>query len=59
MSKKIKLIEKVVQGKSISPVLPKHIKNLSPYKPGKTIDSVKKKYNLDRIIKLASKICHL
>ena len=27
MSKKIKLIEKVVQGKNISPVLPKHIKN--------------------------------
>ena len=35
-------------------LVPKHIKNLSPYKPGKTIDSVKKKYNLDRIIKLAS-----
>ena len=35
-------------------LVPKHIKNLSPYKPGKTIDFVKKKYNLDRIIKLAS-----
>ena len=35
-------------------LVPKHIKNLSPYKPGKTINSVKKKYNLDRIIKLAS-----
>ena len=27
-------------------LVPKHIKNLSPYKPGRTIDSVKKKYNL-------------
>ena len=35
-------------------LVPKHIKNLSPYKPGKTIDSVKRKYNLDKIIKLAS-----
>ena len=35
-------------------LVPKHIKNLSPYKPGKTIESVKKQYNLDRIIKLAS-----
>ena len=35
-------------------LVPKHIKNLYPYEPGKTIDSVKKEYNLDRIIKLAS-----
>ena len=35
-------------------LVPKHIKNLSPYKPGRTIDSVKKIYNLDTIIKLAS-----
>jgi len=35
-------------------LVPKHIKNLSPYKPGRTINSVKRKYNLDRIIKLAS-----
>tara|TARA_X000001036_G_C20633984_1_gene788313 strand:- start:270 stop:1361 length:1092 start_codon:yes stop_codon:yes gene_type:complete len=35
-------------------LVPKHIKNLSPYKPGKTIESVKKQYNLDKIIKLAS-----
>ena len=35
-------------------LVPKHIKNLFPYKPGRTINSVKRKYNLDRIIKLAS-----
>ena len=35
-------------------LVPKHIKNLSPYKPGRTIDSVKNEYNLDKIIKLAS-----
>ena len=35
-------------------LVPKHIKNLSPYKPGKTIDSVQKKYNIKKIIKLAS-----
>ena len=35
-------------------LVPKHIKNLSPYKPGKTIDSVKKEYNIKEIIKLAS-----
>ena len=33
-------------------LVPKHIKNLSPYKPGKTIDSVKKEYNIKEIIKL-------
>ena len=35
-------------------LVPKHIKNLSPYKPGKTIKSVKDKYKIERIIKLAS-----
>jgi histidinol-phosphate aminotransferase len=35
-------------------LVPKHIKKLSPYKPGKTIDFVKREYNLDVIIKLAS-----
>tara|TARA_Y100001960_G_scaffold328542_1_gene417564 strand:+ start:794 stop:1885 length:1092 start_codon:yes stop_codon:yes gene_type:complete len=35
-------------------LVPKHIKELSPYKPGKTIESVKRKFNLNRIIKLAS-----
>ena len=35
-------------------LVPKHIKNLSSYKPGRTIESVKKKYNLQNIIKLAS-----
>ena len=35
-------------------LVPKHIKNLSPYKPGKTIQSVKRKYKIKRIVKLAS-----
>ena len=35
-------------------LVPKHIKQLSPYKPGKTIESVKRKYNIKRIVKLAS-----
>ena len=35
-------------------LVPKHIKNLSPYKPGKTINSVKDQYKIERIIKLAS-----
>ena len=35
-------------------LVPKHIKNLAPYKPGKTIASVKKEYALTNIIKLAS-----
>ena len=35
-------------------LVPKHIRNLSPYIPGMTIDEVKRKYDLDRIIKLAS-----
>ncbi|MBI72597.1 MAG: histidinol-phosphate transaminase [Candidatus Marinimicrobia bacterium] len=35
-------------------LVPKHIKNLLPYKPGRTIDSVKNEYNLEKIIKLAS-----
>ena len=35
-------------------LVPKHIKKLSPYKPGKTIESVKREYNIKEIIKLAS-----
>ena len=35
-------------------LVPIHIKKLSPYIPGKTIDSVKKEFNLEAIIKLAS-----
>ena len=35
-------------------LVPKHIKNLSPYKPGKRIEEVQAKYNLKNIIKLAS-----
>ena len=35
-------------------LVPKHIKELSPYKPGKTIESVQRKFNLQNIIKLAS-----
>ena len=35
-------------------LVPEHIKNLSPYIAGKTIDSVRKEYGLSRIIKLAS-----
>ena len=35
-------------------LVPKHIKNLSPYKPGKRIEEVKNKFNLNKIIKLAS-----
>ena len=35
-------------------LVPKHIKNLSPYKPGKTIESVQDKYKIKKIIKLAS-----
>ncbi|MBI45295.1 MAG: histidinol-phosphate transaminase [Candidatus Marinimicrobia bacterium] len=35
-------------------LVPKHIKQLSPYKPGKTIESVKRKYNIKHIVKLAS-----
>ena len=35
-------------------LVPEHIKNLSPYKPGKRIEEVQKKYNLKNIIKLAS-----
>jgi len=35
-------------------LVPKHIKELSPYKPGKTIESVQRKFNLKNIIKLAS-----
>ena len=35
-------------------LVPQHIKNLSPYKPGKRIEEVQSKYNLDKIVKLAS-----
>ena len=35
-------------------LVPKHIKNLSPYKPGKRIEDVQKQNNLNDIIKLAS-----
>ena len=35
-------------------LVPKHIRNLSPYIPGMTIDEVKRKYDLTKIIKLAS-----
>ena len=35
-------------------LVPKHIKNLSPYKPGKTIEFVKDKYKIEKIVKLAS-----
>ena len=36
------------------PLVPKHIEKLSPYKPGKTIESVKREYRINNIIKLAS-----
>ena len=35
-------------------LVPKHIKNLSPYIPGMTIDEVKRKFGLTNIVKLAS-----
>ena len=35
-------------------LVPKHIKKLLPYKPGKTIESVQEKYKIKKIIKLAS-----
>jgi len=35
-------------------LVPKHIKNLSPYVPGMTIDEVRRKFNLTKIVKLAS-----
>tara|TARA_X000001036_G_scaffold304204_1_gene283164 strand:+ start:1684 stop:2763 length:1080 start_codon:yes stop_codon:yes gene_type:complete len=35
-------------------LVPKHIKNLSPYVPGMSIDEVKRKFNLTNIVKLAS-----
>ena len=35
-------------------LVPKHIKNLSPYVPGMTIDEVKRKFGLANITKLAS-----
>ena len=30
-------------------LVPKHIKNLLPYEPGKSIDFIKRKYNINRI----------
>ena len=35
-------------------LVPKHIKNLLPYKAGKPISELKRELNLDKIIKLAS-----
>ena len=35
-------------------LVPRHIKLLQPYKAGRTIESVKNEYNLDKIVKLAS-----
>ena len=35
-------------------LVPKHIKKLSSYKPGKRIQEVQKQYDLDKIIKLSS-----
>ena len=35
-------------------LVPEHIKKLSPYKPGKRIEEVRAKYNLEKIVKLAS-----
>ena len=35
-------------------LVPEHIKKLSPYIAGKTIESVKEKYGLEKIVKLAS-----
>ena len=35
-------------------LVPEHIRNLSPYIPGMTIDEVKRKFGLTDIIKLAS-----
>ena len=35
-------------------LVPKHIKNLSSYKPGKRIEDVRKEFDIPKIIKLAS-----
>ena len=35
-------------------LVPQHIKKLSPYVPGKSIEDIQKKYNLKNVIKLAS-----
>ena len=35
-------------------LVPKHIKNLSCYKPGKRIEDVQKEFDISKIIKLAS-----
>lgn len=36
------------------PLVPKHIETLEPYQPGKSIEELKKIFNLKRIVKLAS-----
>ncbi len=36
------------------PLIPKHIKDLQPYKPGKPIEEVRREYKLKKIVKLAS-----
>jgi histidinol-phosphate aminotransferase len=35
-------------------LIPPHIKSLRPYVPGRTIDEIKKEFNLERVYKLAS-----
>jgi len=36
------------------PLVPKYIQNLSPYKPGMHIETAKRKYGFEKVIKLAS-----
>ena len=36
------------------PLVAEHIQNLEPYRPGKTIDEVKREYGIEKIVKLAS-----
>ena len=36
------------------PLVPKYIQKLSPYKPGMHIETAKRKYGFDKVIKLAS-----
>ena len=36
------------------PLVPPYIESLRPYEAGRSIDSVRKQYGLDRIVKLAS-----
>ena len=35
-------------------LVPKHIKQLGPYKPGTSIDQVQREFGIERVIKLAS-----